>query len=291
MLIKGITGLKLITEYQRNFYIHGGIRNIWQSHKECVDFDEETIFIPKSTACKFKNLEFDTNIKFDEKGRYSNHPVSDKKGIAVIGDSHAMGWGVNDNETFSYILEKKINRPVFNLAVSGYGTIRELIRLEKSKVLSQIDTVIIQYCYNDSGENNFFQKNSYDEARKKFDLMVNGAPVSNYKKFRKTIRYSATIPIDIITKKNKSLNFDSNKDLLIKTIKKFPNLSSKKILVFYTNGYDIKFFNFPNEKSKEITNLEFIDLKLKDKHFFKIDGHLKGNGHKFIAEKLSKVFL
>ena len=59
LLIKGITpNLKLITEYQRNFYIHGGIRNIWQSHKECVDFDEETIFIPKSTACKFKNLEF-----------------------------------------------------------------------------------------------------------------------------------------------------------------------------------------------------------------------------------------
>ena len=41
-----------------------------------------------------------------------------------------MGWGVNDNETFSAILEQKINRPVYNLAVSGYGTQRELIRLK-----------------------------------------------------------------------------------------------------------------------------------------------------------------
>ena len=33
-----------------------------------------------------------------------------------------MGWGVNDNETFSHILENKINKNVYNLAVSSYGT-------------------------------------------------------------------------------------------------------------------------------------------------------------------------
>ena len=48
-----------------------------------------------------------------------------------------MGWGVNDDETFSSILEKKINRPVFNLAVSGYGTVRQLMRLEKTNLLDK----------------------------------------------------------------------------------------------------------------------------------------------------------
>ena len=39
-----------------------------------------------------------------------------------------MQWvGVNDNETFSALLEKKLNKPVYNLAVSGYGTTREII--------------------------------------------------------------------------------------------------------------------------------------------------------------------
>ena len=42
-----------------------------------------------------------------------------------------MGWGVNDDETFSALLEKNLNRNVYNLSVSSYGTKRELIRLEK----------------------------------------------------------------------------------------------------------------------------------------------------------------
>ncbi len=97
LLLKGITPeIKLITEYQRNFYFHGGIRNLWQSQKECIEFDEDLIFVPKKTICNFKNLEFDTLVKFDKNGRYSEHPSSERKGIAVIGDSHAMGWGVND---------------------------------------------------------------------------------------------------------------------------------------------------------------------------------------------------
>ena len=48
------------------------------------------------------------NLKFDDFGRFSNHPSNDNNGIVVLGDSHAMGWGVNDDETFSSILENKI---------------------------------------------------------------------------------------------------------------------------------------------------------------------------------------
>ena len=92
LLLKKITpNIKLITEYQRNFYIYGGLRNIWQSQKECINFDKDLIYIPKYTTCNFNNIEFNTKVSFNEKGRYSNHIYSDKKGIAVLGDSHAMG--------------------------------------------------------------------------------------------------------------------------------------------------------------------------------------------------------
>ena len=47
---------KLIKHYQRNFYINIGIRDIWQSHKECIEFDKDLIFVPKKTSCKFKNI-------------------------------------------------------------------------------------------------------------------------------------------------------------------------------------------------------------------------------------------
>ena len=38
---------KLIKHYQRNFYLNGGIRNIWQADKNCVEFDKDLIFVPK----------------------------------------------------------------------------------------------------------------------------------------------------------------------------------------------------------------------------------------------------
>ena len=171
LLISGITPkLALIKNYQRNFYLFG-VRNIWQSNKECIEFDEDLIFLPKKTECIFKNLEYATSISFDEYGRYSNHPFIKGPGIAVLGDSFAMGWGVNDDETFSAILEKKIDKPVYNLAVSGYGTIRELIRFEKSGLVDAVDTIIIQYCYNDWGENNNFKRNTFQEAQEKFYII------------------------------------------------------------------------------------------------------------------------
>lgn len=33
-----------------------------------------------------------------------------------------MGWGVNDDETFAALLERKLNKKIYNLAVSGFAT-------------------------------------------------------------------------------------------------------------------------------------------------------------------------
>ena len=290
LLISGITPeIKLINHYQRNFYLWGGLRDIWQSHKECVEFDQDLIFIPKENTCKFINFEFETSLTFDKFGRYSDHPVSNGNGIAVLGDSHAMGWGVNDDETFSAILEKKIDRPVYNLGVSGYGTIKKIIRLQKSDVVDLVDTVIIQYTYNDWGENNSYKKNTLDEAREKFNVVSESDPISFLKKLRKSFRYSLTIPIDLITKKNQIMDFDHHKKKLYEVIKKFPFLNEKRIILFYSNGYNMQFGNFPtNRESSVIKNLYFADLDLSEKHFFKIDGHLNKFGHKVTAEKLHK---
>ena len=43
-------------------------------------------------------------------------------------------------------------------------------------------------------------------------MMVTSKPVSNYRKLRKAVRYSATIPFDIITKKNQLLDFEGHKN-------------------------------------------------------------------------------
>ena len=57
------------------------------------------------------------------------------------------------------------------MAVSGYGTVRELIRLRESNLLEKIDTIIIQYCYNDHGENVHYKKTTLDAAKKNTNLL------------------------------------------------------------------------------------------------------------------------
>lgn len=289
LLINNITpNISLITQYQINFYNHGGIRNIWQSNKDCIEFDKDLIFIPKKKNCNFKNLEFNTNISFDDYGRFSNHKEKKEKGIAVLGDSFAMGWGVNDKETFSAVLESLLDRPVYNLAVSGYGTIRELIRFKNSGLAESVDTVIIQYCYNDWNENNLYNENSLKESQKKFEIISNSKPSSFFKKLRKSFRYSLKIPIELITQEKKILDFNGHNEVLKRIIANYPILKNKNIIIIYANSYNMRFKNFPPKDENKINNLNFLDINLVEKDFYKIDGHLTKEGHKTIATQLYK---
>ena len=88
------------------------------------------------------------------------------------------------------------------------------------------------------------------------------------------------------------MSFDHHNKVFIEILKKFPFLNDKRIIVFYTNGYQQKFTNFPSSKSKVFDNLEYIDLDIENdtNNFYLIDGHLNPTGHKKIADKLSKLF-
>lgn len=283
--------IRLIKDYQRNYNVISGTRNIWQGNSECIKFNEKLVYVPAERSCKFQNIEFDTKVSFDANGRKQTHPSSNSKGIAVIGDSVAMGWGVNDNETFSYFLEKKLKRPVYNLAVSGYGTIRELIYLKSKINLSNIDTIIIQYHYNDLDENMKFKENDLETAKKKFSYFLKKSERSTWKIFRKTFRYSILIPYEIITERNKIRDFTFHRIYFFKALNKHPELKNKKIVFFYTNPYEIKFKNYLLGQDKKFKNTFFYDLGIKDSHFFNVDDHLNIKGNKFVAEKLADIII
>ena len=104
--------------------------NIWQNKKECVEFDEVLLYKP-SLGCSFVNREFSTQLTFSEDGRAGDNERKSPSNQAILlaGDSFTMGWGVNDNETFGRLIASQINVPVFNLGVSSYGTVREIMRV------------------------------------------------------------------------------------------------------------------------------------------------------------------
>ena len=158
---------------QKKLYDDGGLRNVFQhSTNDCVEFSKDLLYVPKKGQCKFDNPEFKTVLNFDKFRRLNlvdDDINKDDKIIAVLGDSVAMGWGVQNNETFSYNLQNLIGKKVINFGVSSYGTVREIKRLKLSKYFNQIDTIIIQYHLNDRGENismspeKKFKKNEFDK--------------------------------------------------------------------------------------------------------------------------------
>lgn len=288
-----IINVKIIKNYQVNFYNQLGYRKIWQTQKDCVEFDEDLIFKPKTGKCFFSNPEFFTELNFDSNGRISgnNFDNNNNKSIAVIGDSHAMGWGVNDNETFSSLLEKKINRKVYNLAVSGYATERELKRLEKSNLLTKIDTIVIQYCNNDYHEN----LASLTDVKNKENNIKFGELISEkmsfFKRFRKAIRYSLIIPFEVINDKESKLDWSHHENEFNKVLKKYSFLKDKKIIVIYSNGIGLNFYNFPEGYSKQFSNIKYLNINYEDKDFFPLDGHINSFGHKKISDILYRAIL
>ena len=113
------------------------------------------MYKPKEGICQFSNPEFKTTLNFTKFYRshfIKNSEIDKKNPIIVIGDSIAMGWGVNDNETF-FSSEELSKRKVYNMGVSSYGTVREIKRLKLSPFYEDTDTIIIQYHPNDLDEN------------------------------------------------------------------------------------------------------------------------------------------
>jgi hypothetical protein len=131
--------------------------DLWQNKKECVQYDDKLLYKP-SSGCRFSNKEFSTYLTFSESGRSAPSSRSSASGRPLIfaGDSDTMGWGVNDDETFASIIASKVKVPVLNLAVSSYGTVREIMRLRMHPRFQEANCIFIQYSWNDFQENSVF---------------------------------------------------------------------------------------------------------------------------------------
>jgi hypothetical protein len=77
--------------------------------------------------------------------------------IIVLGDSFAMGWGVEQAESFAALVGLETGRKVLNTGISSYATPREMRMLDRLDT-SRLREIIIQYCDNDEYENRTFMK-------------------------------------------------------------------------------------------------------------------------------------
>ena len=100
-----------------------------------------------------------------------------QKRVVVIGDSVAYGLDVSDEETFAQILDTRRNGlEVTNLAVQGYGTGQQLVKLEREGLPLHPDVVLLAYCENNDLADTLSPSFLYNERVPKphFELTASG---------------------------------------------------------------------------------------------------------------------
>jgi len=119
----------------------------------------ELIYTLSPGECRFANPEFDTRVQVDGDGfrNVPEHLGSGPVKVVVLGDSHALGWGVQQEEKLSSRLARDPRFAVRDLAMSSYGTARELLALKRHE--PDAGVVVLQYCDNDRAENAEFLSN------------------------------------------------------------------------------------------------------------------------------------
>lgn len=147
----------IITKISRRIYFNYDM-NTLQYFPECARFDPRLGYTLKPGKCLFADYEFSTKYTINSLGVRDTEEALNSPQVVVVGDSYAMGWGVEQNETFAKIIQAKTGLTVLNCAVSSYGTAREMMLLKKVK-RERMKYLIIQYCNNDYDENLSFLNN------------------------------------------------------------------------------------------------------------------------------------
>jgi hypothetical protein len=130
-------------------------RHIVQFEPACAQFDQQLFYVLRPGECRFRNLEYDTTIRINSAGFRDDEEALESPDVAVLGDSFAMGWGVDVSDTFARVLAQRTGLKVLNTGVSSYGTVREKIGLTRVRS-DHLKYLVIQYCPNDKDENLLF---------------------------------------------------------------------------------------------------------------------------------------
>jgi lysophospholipase L1-like esterase len=105
----------------------------------------------------FETPQFRTVVRINENGLRDRHHSYERQNnmerILVLGDSFAWGYGVEESERFSQLLENSLDIEVINAGVSGYSTDQELLWYRSEGIKYETDLVILVVAGNDVGDN------------------------------------------------------------------------------------------------------------------------------------------
>jgi lysophospholipase L1-like esterase len=144
-----------LLSHLRGYYLRHD-RVLAQSLPECAMYDPGLFYTMRPGTCRFRNREFDTTLRINSKGVRDTEDALQAPEVVVLGDSFAMGWGVEQDEAFPQVLRRLSGRRVLNTGVPSYGTVREAHVLDRLDT-SQLRFLVVEYSSNDAEENRLFE--------------------------------------------------------------------------------------------------------------------------------------
>lgn len=138
----------------RHYYLAHD-RNMIQAMRACARFDPELFYTLRPGRFRFRNREFDNEFRVNSLGVRDDESALRAPRVVVLGDSYAMGWGVDQDKTIAKTLERQTALRALNAGIASYGTVREM------RLLDRVDTsalryLVIVYCNDDILENRPF---------------------------------------------------------------------------------------------------------------------------------------
>lgn len=297
---------KWLSPALRSYYHEKDCNNI-QQDPICARYDSTLFYTLRPGTFTFANREFSNTYHVNSKGVRDDEESLEYPKIIVLGDSYSMGWGVEQEETYASLLEKRMGIKVLNTAISSYGTAREITALEKFKTDS-VEYVIIQYCPNDRTENQHWVQalnqlhisseeiyNASSEAladRVDYYFLKHVLNIPGYlggKKKAKTPKPQK--------KENTSKEIGTVEAFLaiLKSSKKIP--TSAKMIIFNieaeraNNGFitDVKTQldkEFASSMHDRTSYIDFTGKLFNDQHRYVMDPHLNAKGHQVLADEV-----
>jgi hypothetical protein len=297
LLIEGIMSLMLTFPYLSRLGLHKVIkklyiekyRNIISLEQECAHYDPGLTYTLKPGIFYFSNSEYKNIFKVNRLGVRDDEDSLSEPDIVVLGDSMAMGIGVEQDETWANIVEKKSGLKVLNTAISSYGTVRQMLMLDRVDT-SNLKYLIIHYIDNDYTENKAF----YDGSFKISSEREYKAGIADYKSYKRYYLGKNLITVlqgshnETEDRKNEALYFIN----ALMTAGRV-DLSHKKIVVIGSHSFILKLQDLlKNSKyPANIKSMILIDTSpiLDDTCHYILDHHMSANGHKRIAEKVLNI--
>ena len=263
---------------------------------------------------RYFNEEFDNAYSINSKGMRDDERSLFSPKIICLGDSYAMGWGVEKQETFAKQLEQLSGMKTLNAAVSSYGTAREMIQL-KHVDTSALKYLIIQYCYNDIHENLTYNDHQYvlpvssrscydsivarQKIQKKYFPGKYGLLIGQIFLKKKLNDITPIFPL-LVERETPFTDEERHAEAFVKILYNSLqiNFSKVKVIVMVLDSYDHLNNNFleevrrmasqPPYKDHFAGNLLTLNMSgsLQTDDFYRLDLHMRSSGHKKVAQKI-----